>query len=412
MSYLRQFLNPHMLPDMGDDPGEGLLVSPESLVSGRRFGVTFKHLYAQHYLIGAKSSYPEKQYRTHLSAMTNGSGREEDGSKHCADDFVTAFNSILDSVRSNGFRADRPVPVDGELTAIDGGHRIAAALATNTPVPVVRFRRQAVPYTASMFKDADRAAVEYCKLRPSARIMVLFGENVPQPPSPVYTKRFRLPSATAQDNLITELYLGESWLGHSAQGFTGAAGKARPCFARGDLVTVLIVDMPQSEVIRHKDEIRAATGVRDTVHATDAHAETLRVARVILHDPSIAFLYRPHKHMPRLAALLDEYKSCIGSTDQDLLCVDGSATMAAYGLREPADLDFLHAIPITYSGNVSSHNEYSAFYPIHKDDIIFDPANYFWSRGIKCASLDIVRRVKQVINEPKSLVDLKLMEGL
>lgn len=385
---------------------------PVSLVSPLRFGLTFKHIYAQHYLLGGKSAYPERQYRAHLTAMTNGTHAEDDGSKSSPDDYVKSFDALLTNMREHGFRTDKPIPVDAHMTAMDGGHRIAAALALNLPVPVLKFSHTAPGYPASIFADADRAAVEYCKLKPGARIVVLFGGNPRWSVSPVYLKQFRLPSIAAQDNLITELYLGESWLGNSAQGFTGAWSKARPCFARGDLVTVMIVDLPQDKVIQQKEVIRADTGVRDSVHATDTQSETLRVARLLFHDPSIRFLERPHRHMPRLSALLDEYRTCISATDQDLLCVDGSATMATYGLREPADLDFLHAVPVTYSGNVSSHNQYSLFYPMHKDDIIFDPANYFWSRGIKFAALDVVRRVKEVISEPKSLVDLKLIEGL
>lgn len=199
---------------------------------------------------------------------------------------------------------------------------------------------------------------------------------------------------------------------HVSQRLLWSSPKARPCFARGDLVTALIVDLPQSEVVKKKEELRAAAGVRDVVHATDTQAETVRVARCIMHDPSIRFLSRPRKHMPRLESLLGEYLGQIGWVDKDLLCVDGSATLAAHGLREPADLDFLHAVTVPTHGSISSHNEYSKLYPMHKDEIIFDPANHFWSRGVKYASLEIVRRVKCAIKEPKSTADLKLMEGL
>lgn len=138
----------------------------------------------------------------------------------------------------------------------------------------------------------------------------------------------------------------------------------------------------------------------------------MRVARVLFHEQSRRFLSRPWKHMPRLEGLLGEYLGQIGSADQDLLCVDGSATLARYGLREPADLDFVHAVSVPHHGAISSHNQYSALYPFHKDELIFDPANHFWSHGIKYATLDMVRRAKAAIHEPKSTADLKLMEGV
>lgn len=415
---MKHLLNPHLLAlgVLPDEPGECMTVAPERLVSPRRFDVAIKHIYAQHYLLGGKSSYPERIYREHITAITHGSNKEDDGSKGDGDAYVAAFNLLLDSMRANGFDANYPVPIDRNMTLIDGAHRVAAALALNLPVPVVKFSHVAPTYSASMFGQQHRAAVEYCKLSPTARIMVLFGESgavYPEPgPTLLYIKQLSIPSIAAQDNLITELYLGEGWLGDSATGYRGAAPKARPCFARGPKVEVLVVDGPQERVIAAKEEIRKQTGVRDAVHATDTQSETVRVARCILHDPSIQFLSRPRKHMPRLEGLLGEYLGQIGATDQDLLCVDGSATLAAYGLREPADLDFLHAVAVPARGHISSHNQYSALYPMHKDDVIFDPANHFWSRGVKYATLDTVRRVKQVINEPKSIADLKLMEGL
>lgn len=413
---MKHLLNPHLLSlgILGDDPGEPMTVAPQSLVTPRRFGTGIKHIYAEHHLAGGKSAYPARLYDEHIRIITGGACREDDGSKGCLEDYRRSFDALLDSMRGNGFDHQHPIPVDRHMTALDGAHRLAAALALNIPVPVLKFPIEGPAYTSAVFSgmDLDRAAVEHCKLSPTARLMVLFGDNPRWHVSPVYIKTFRLPSPIAQDNLITELYLGESWLGDSATGYRGAAPKARPCFARGDLVTVLVVDMPQAEVIDAKNTLRAAAGIRDVVHATDTQSETVRVARCILHDPSIAFLSRPHKHMPRLESLLGEYLGQIGGADQDFLCVDGSATLARYGLREPADLDFLHAITVACREPVSSHNAYSALYPMQKDDIIFDPANHFWSRGVKYASLDVVRRVKRVIDEPKSVADLKLMEGL
>lgn len=416
---MKHLLNPHLLAlgVLPDEPGECMTVAPERLVSPRRFDVAIKHIYAQHYLLGGKSSYPEKLYRAHIVSITHGSNKEDDGSKGDGDAYVAAFNLLLDSMRANGFDANYPVPVDRNMTLIDGAHRVAAALALNLPVPVVKFSHVAPAYSASMFGQQHRAAVEYCKLSPSARVVILFGalkESIKLTTDlrEVVSAQVWLKSETAQDNLITELYLGESWLGDSATGYRGAAPKARPCFARGSYITVIVVDGPQAAVIDAKNAIRSATGCRDVVHATDTQNETVRVARVLFSENSIQFLHRPRKHMPRLEGLLGEYLGQIGGTDQDLLCVDGSATLAAYGLREPADLDFLHAVSVPARGQISSHNEYSKLYPMHKDDVIFDPANYFWSRGIKYATLDTVRRVKQVINEPKSIADLKLMEGL
>lgn len=414
----RTLLNPHLLSlgVLPDEPGIFEIVAPESLISGRRFGTLFKYLYAQAYLLGCRSSYPLEQYERSIECITQGACREDDGSKHCLADYASSFNALLASMRSHGWQG-APVPVDRNYTPIDGTHRVAAALALNLPVPVLRFSHEGPSYPASLFEncDCDRAAVEYCKLRPNARIMVLFGEPCPTFPfhglSVVTVKRFSLPSPVAQENLITELYLGESWLGDSAAGFRGSPPKARPCFARGNTVEAVLVDGPADWVSTNKNSIRQQTGYRDCVHATDTQAETVRVARVLFSDNSLRFLERPWKHMPRLEELLGQYRAVIGDTDQDLLCVDGSAVLARYGLREPADLDFVHAVTVPTTSRVSSHNDYSCLYPFSKDELIFDPDSYFWSHGVKYATMDKVREVKMAIVDDKNRMDLKLMDG-
>lgn len=410
---MKHLLNPHLLQFLPDEPGVPDTFAPEALVSPRRFGLTFKHIYAQHFLLRGKSAYPERQYREHIQCITHGACKEDDGSKTSLDDYVAAFNALLVSMHDHGFTQWHPVPVDALNTPLDGAHRTAAALALNLPVPVVRFSHEGPAYTSAVYSGMDcaRAAVEYCKLRPSARIMVLFGENTRWSVAPVYMTEFELPSVVAQDNLITELYLGEEWLGDSATGFRGAAPKARPCFARGCKVRVLLVDMPQADVIRAKEAMRAGS-VRDCVHATDTQSETIRVARVLFSATSRAFLARPHKHMPGLHRLLNNYQAAISGLDQDLLCIDGSAVMARYGLREPADLDFVHAITVPTSASVSSHNEYSALYPFDKDELIWNPVDHFWSHGFKYATLDRVRQAKTAIVDEKNKRDLGLMEGL
>lgn len=380
----------------------------------------FKYLYAQHRVLRGGSRWPLLTYSDHIRCITAGTMREDDGSKSCLADFVRSFDAVIDSMRG-GFDAQHPVPVDAGMTAIDGTHRIAAALAHKQPVTALRFSHSAPPYRhdtyASMGDEAlGRAAVEYCKLRPSARLMLLFEAALDFAglfEQAVYHTRITLPSATAQDNLITEMYLGESWLGDAANGFAGAAPKARGCFRNGPSVHVLVLDKDAEWLRTGKLAIREASKMdHDSVHTTDAHDETVRLARVLLHGPSVRFLQHRRTHMPRLEGLLCTFEPMLHGIDRDLICIDGSATLAAWGLREPADLDFVHAVSVAHGGNISSHNEYAARYPFHRDELIFDPFMHFWSRGHKFASLDAVRRIKRAIDEPKSLVDLKLMEGL
>lgn len=417
---MKHLLNPHLLSlgVLPDEPGESMIVPPHALLTSDRFGVTFKCIYASHYLAGGACQYPLLYYIKHLVAMTGGSLKEDDGSKHSLGDYRHSFEQLIESMR-NGYDANHPIPVDRNMVALDGSHRIAAALVLGASVNVLKFSHEAPSYNSSLFSgmDCDHAAIEYCKRKPSARIMVLYDAAPAEPYlngfRVVYSRAIKLESIEAQDNLITELYLGEEWLGKSENGFPGAAPKARGCFRRGLGARVLVVDGHNNAIVESKLRIRDIAGVgHDSVHATDTREETLRVARVLLNANSRAFLSRKRKHMPAFDSLIARYQTATAEYDQDLLCVDGSAVMGAYGLREPRDLDFVHACPVDVSEPISSHNAYSLQYPFSKDDLIFNPANYFWSRGVKYATLAMVRRVKEHIKDEKNARDLKLMEGV
>jgi len=89
--------------------------------------------------------------------------------------------------------------------------------------------------------------------------------------------------------------------------------------------------------------------------------------------------------------------------------------MALFGLRECADLDYLHYDPnhiIKGSSYISSHENELSKYPMHKDDILFNPNNHFYWNNIKFASLSAVTEMKAFRGEEKDKRDITLMESV
>ena len=62
--------------------------------------------------------------------------------------------------------------------------------------------------------------------------------------------------------------------------------------------------------------------------------------------------------------------------------------------------------------DVSCHNEELKYYRHSKEDIIFNPQNHFYYKGVKFASLDVVRAMKKFRNEEKDVVDVELINKL
>ena len=77
----------------------------------------------------------------------------------------------------------------------------------------------------------------------------------------------------------------------------------------------------------------------------------------------------------------------------DSVCACGSIPMGLFDLREPQDFDFLHSdnkVPKTMHNYISSHEEECKYYPKHKNEIIYNPQNHFYYRGIKFISIETI----------------------
>ena len=94
-------------------------------------------------------------------------------------------------------------------------------------------------------------------------------------------------------------------------------------------------------------------------------------------------------------------------------CIDSSAVLSAYGLRDCRDLDFLHVNNIeSLSPDIECHNHESHYYRVDKNDIIYNPTLHFYLHGIKFTNLQVVKDMKVFRNEEKDKRDVKLINGV
>ena len=103
-----------------------------------------------------------------------------------------------------------------------------------------------------------------------------------------------------------------------------------------------------------------------------------------------------------------------GLDDEDF-CIDGGAVLSAYGLRECADIDFLHHTQIDEESlplGIQSHASEATHYACDPDEIIYDPANHIWVGGVKVATPAVVKRMKASRGEDKDRRDIELLARL
>lgn len=422
--------------------------NPLELLRWNRFDVLFKYLYALSRERGWITPFYRDMYRHHLEIWNNFS-EYDNLEKNSFESFDRSFQELLQDVKAHGFDSEKSsVPVSDDKYLLNGAHRLAACLVYNKKISCrpgtnvvdgqldcsYYFFRQLKQYGELDTSLADRAALEYAKLKPRCRIVTLYPSAtrcgridevraiLKKQCQLIYEKSVKLNQLGAV-NLMRELYHKEPWA--EANGGAGYAQKAGLCFEGRGLfkritpMRVFLVEFDDLNAsVRAKEEIRMLYNIeKHSVHINDTYEETLRLVKCLFNKNSIHFLNHFNgQFYPLFEELLQELIEWINGHGLDLddYCVSAGSVLSVYGLKDCKDIDCLHDGEFP-TGNelISSHNEYGlGRYHTSRDDIIFNPDNHFYRYGIKYASLNVVRLLKQKRGEKKDKRDLKLIKAL
>lgn len=429
-------INPHLLSILKIDSRHAVERVPAiQLLSARRFDVVAKALYVRLRRMSS-SAWPETVYREHLRVWS-GFHEGDSSGKSCFEDFRVPFDALIESMSENGFDSEMGlVPVGDDGLIIDGSHRLGVALALGQYVGIVRFGVQPNHYDSEYFRRrglgvdiADAMALEYCRLDRSVRIAAIFpvakgqDERIDQlleQCGPILYRKSVVFSRSGRANLVRVLYRGESWLGEGRHESAGLRHHVEERFVSGRAVRFVFFESRSSKDLADvKSEIRALFELgNDSIHINDHHHQTIELAEQILNKNSIHFMNHARPAvLPRFDELFGKLNAWMDANgvDREQLCVDGSGVLAAYGLRDVNDLDFLYCgapEPDTGDEFLSCHNEMAMHYQSRIDELVIDPANYFWYRGVKFVALPIVRAMKQRRNEAKDRRDLVRIDSL
>lgn len=402
-----------------------------------RFDIPAKTLYAR--LRNLDTDWGEWVYSHHLKVWNGYHEREPE--KTCLEDFLKCFEQILDDVKNDNFDFQRsPIPISNTGELLNGAHRYAAALIHNCPVEIVENNRAPHLWNHEFFTNktdiiptgllpaaADAMALEYCRLRSENRdlyIVSVFPSALGQEDEVckilnrhgiiAYHKEVHL-TENGFNHLIQQFYETEPWVGSVADRFKGARRKAEKCFTKKGPVRVYLIQSPQQEnMVTAKQEIRDLFNISNhSVHINDTFEETMHIGNLVFNENSIDFLnaatFRPS--FSKFWNLLTECREAPASSE---ICIGGSAAMAAHGLRDTGDFDYLHAKKFPHmelAPKITSHGEWVRFYHTSPEDIVFNPTNYFYFSGIKFATLDVVREMKIIRWEKKDRRDIEMINA-
>jgi len=380
--------------------------NPHDLLTHKRFDVVIKYLYAAN----LSSEFYKQMYKSHLQAWNE--FKEGNPYKRGFEDFDKAFKSII-----NYLDETPPIPVNSEGHIPNGAHRLAAALHLNKFIDTRDTENNENCTIVSDYKlfirkglkkfCMQRAAIEYAKLKSNSYVICLFPiahtrmwevKNIIQEYANIFYESTEELNSTGQLGLMKEIYFVEGWANEA-----GIKRKSDQCFRGEQQVTFILIDADSLETVKKmKAKIRSLFNVGNhSVHICDYHEDAIRIAKTVFNDNSIHFLNnRKNVSFPNYTKLMADMKP------NDNQVITSSAVLSLYGLRDCRDLDLIY-----YDKEpADSHNKFlKNHYQLSLDNIINDPRYYLHYQGFKYASLDVVKKMKQVRGEVKDAQDLKLI---
>ena len=421
------------------------LVDPKKFLTYNRFDLAAKIIFAKDIIRGINSDFSKEIYLKHLQVWNN--FKEKNPLKTNQEDFIDSFKKVLNSMKSNGFLCDgNEIPVINNL-AINGAHRISSAIVTNTRVKQKEsnISEGQINCGYDYFKSKndfvkggleeiylDEMALEFCRQKKNLYTVCLFPshnksidsllEKIKNNSKIIYVKKVKL-NNNGKNNFIHNLYHGESWLGSKNNNFPGVHEKSKYCFSQGDYVHVALIEQDNpNNLLLLKQNLRDICDVgKHSVHINDTQDETWRIASSVYNKNSVEFLNSKKTYgeisktnTNTFDKLFKHYQTMIlNRKDSNDFCVDASAVLSAFNLRDCRDLDFLHLYNIgDLSVDINCHNEEEKYYTQSRKDIITDPRNHFYYFGLKFASIKIIKDMKLKRNEEKDIIDVNLIKSI
>lgn len=174
--------------------------------------------------------------------------------------------------------------------------------------------------------------------------------------------------------------------------------------------------------VRAKRTLRAIVKLDPyCMHINDTHDQCMDLAYMFLNNNTIHFLnhheMRNFENFNSLIPLFYQFLTQRNLPAKDI-CVDGSCVLSAYGIRDSAlDFDFL----CTKFGDfgdihpLDHHNSAWERLSIPMSEVIYNPKNFFYYRGLKFVSLPKIRTFKELqgrVNDRKDVSSIDQLTGL
>ena len=431
-----------MLDDISNIQNDKINIT--NYIVPERFDLMAKYLYIKSKDKKYNTNFFKELYHKHIITFNNcyelpDPTMKNSIKKENIEDFMNSFDKLIDNIKNNGYNKKYPIPVGNNNVIINGAHRLMISYYYNKQ-PI--FKKLNIPgdtYDFNFFKNrktypklsdvySDTMALEYIKHNKNIRCMILYPTaydnidkfqtilNIIKEYGNIYYAKFINLNKNGISNLIKEAYRGESWIGGMFPNGFSNGGKTELCLSnKNNTTTVILISMNDiSKCIEMKERCRNIFNKgKHSLHMSDYIEDTFRICSSLLNNNSIHFLNNGTNDISNnTKRLLINYFNKLDNNNEDY-CLTSSLIMELYGLRQAKDIDYLQKDDIKLNlKDVGIHDGiWERYYGMYKDEILYNPNNYFYFNGFKFATLDIIKKMKMNRGEPKDLHDLKLINN-
>lgn len=415
---VKMLLNKKLHNIISDDAVYNIVYrNPLDLINKNRLDIVVKYCYAKAKLSGMGINFYEKLYVEHMLCI-NGLYESDSQKKIGQEEFLVAFNDLLKSMEINGFDISKPIPVSGK-NILDGAHRVAACAALGIDVATIEMDFKGHEFGSMYFKDhflnddfLHEIVRNFVELKNNVRFILLWSgfdgkkENLfnicEKYGDIIYYNELSF-SDIGKINFVKNVYCSENWLGSVENGFSGAQYKAEKCFGNRSKIAYILIES-DVDLVEMKECIRSLYGIgKHSVHINDTYIESLQLSKILLNRNTKNYIdLYVNSNFNNFKNYYAEYKSAlknIPNNGYENFCVDGSAVLAAYGVRDCNDFDYLSIAGgeeiFKKTGNFECNNISHAEFGFDVDRCIFDPTQHFYFDEMKFLSLDIILEKKR-----------------
>lgn len=427
-------------------------MKPEGLFTFERLDLVVKYKFAEMFHRGVHDPFVKTLYTKHILERVGdkiAAGKFPDGKK-TVEEYVKTFKDLYLNIKTNGYHPDSFIRIaesNGSLYPTEGAHRTSICRLLGLEIPAKLTDRKHLHWGIDSFKkplisdkELNFILYNYFFLKDTARVFVVFppavgyADQIKEKINSQYKIKHELNLHLDEDcqlkNLLREMYSNDRVDVYKRDNCSIL--KKYNIIKEGKSHHFLILFAEANTTEKKQDvkkeireELSGSVSVKDfiTIHASDSIEEKNSLLNVFLNQNTLFHIRTINEGSELVDSLLKDYLLTLNKYNIKDSIVVGSTPLDLFGLRKTTDIDFClseqerkekgfdrNPKKLGVSTDIVSQKPNYLRGEISDYALMTNPNYYFVYRGLKFATLEVMKKVKSILNRKKDVKDCLLID--